>query len=151
MTAHLPTRLELPTVLLVEDSDEDVEALRRALSRTGLAMKLVRHWSGDEAYAWLEQEARRSDGSLPHLILLDLNLPGTDGREVLQELKRNSTLASIPVVILTTSLDPHDVLVCYQTGAATYIAKPVNLPSLYATVETLVAYWFRAATLASHQ
>ena len=139
-----------PLLLIVEDNDEDFEATRRALEKIGAAVTLTRCIDGDDALdrlrrrgAYLEQGSIRP----PSLILLDLNLPAMDGREVLAEIKRDETLKSIPVVILTTSSNPKDIEICYRHGANSYLIKPVNLQQFMHMLRLLCAYWFGAVAL----
>lgn len=142
-----------PPILIVEDSDEDYEAMARALSRAQSQQPLVRCTSGDDALTWLQERSGSSIISatcLPGLIVLDLNLPGTDGREVLREIKQSAHFAMIPVVVFTTSSNPHDVLECYRAGANTYIPKPVDLEKFYQIIAMLYDYWFRIARLPEH-
>ena len=116
-------------ILLVEDSAEDVEATLRALRRAGLANPIHHCADGDEALDYLRHSGRYADGRdapVPGVILLDLNLPGTDGREVLEAVKRDSGLKAIPVIVLTTSSDERDVQRCYEAGANSYVKKPVD-------------------------
>ncbi len=81
------------------------------------------------------------------MILLDLNLPGTDGREVLAEIKADPQLKQIPVIVLTTSSDDRDVRACYQAGASSYIQKPVDLDGFMQAIERLNEYWFEVVIL----
>lgn len=145
---HLPT---LPhSLLVVEDSDEDYEATRRALKKIGVTVAITRCADGDDALDLLHRRgahATRVGEHLPTLILLDLNLPATDGREVLAEVKRDATLKSIPIVILSTSLNPKDVATCYRNGANTYLVKPVNFEQFTHTIKMLCDYWFGTAIL----
>lgn len=147
----MPERLA--PVLLVEDSPEDFEATRRALQRAGLPNPLAHCATGDEALAYLF--ARKNAGGEaakakpPALILLDLNLPGTDGRQVLAEVKKDETLRQIPVVVLTTSSDERDVAACYLAGANSYIQKPVDLKAFRLAVASLRTYWFDTVLLPS--
>ena len=107
-------------ILVVEDSPEDFEATSRAFRRAGLRNQMLHCTTGDEALDFLHRRGRYEDARhspRPGVILLDLNLPGTDGREVLQEIKRSDDLAAIPVIVLTTSSDSRDVDACYQAGA----------------------------------
>jgi CheY-like chemotaxis protein len=136
-------------ILVVEDSPEDYEATVRALRRADRTVPLVRCVDGDDALDWLRREGAYAGQApaRPLLILLDLNLPGTDGREVLSAIKCDRSLASIPVIILTTSSNPRDVADCYATGANTYVIKPVNLTLFYESVACLVQYWLRVASL----
>jgi CheY-like chemotaxis protein len=133
------------TILLVEDSPEDFEATVRALRRAGLANPIARCEDGDEALDYLHQRGRFADPASsprPGIILLDLNLPGTDGREVLADIKGDAGLRSIPVVILTTSVDERDVERCYSAGANSYIKKPVDLDGFMRAIQRLKEFWF---------
>ena len=129
-------------ILLVDDNDDDVEAALRAFKRTNFKNTVVRAATGSEALAML-----REGRVQPGLILLDLNMPGLDGRRVLAILKGDNDLRRIPVVILTTSSDERDIEDCYQLGANTYIQKPVDLDGLFAAVQRLKDYWFEIALL----
>ncbi len=133
------------TILLVEDSPEDFEATFRALRRAGLANPIARCEDGDDALDYLYRRGRHADPATsprPGLILLDLNLPGTDGREVLAEIKADADLRAIPVVILTTSTDERDVERCYSSGANSYIKKPVDLEGFMRAIQRLKEFWF---------
>lgn len=129
-------------ILLVDDNDDDVEATLRAFKRTNLKNGIVRAATGAEAIALLRDQRVQ-----PGLILLDLNMPGLDGRRVLSILKGDNELRKIPVVVLTTSGDERDVEECYQLGANTYIQKPVDLDGLFAAIQRLKDYWFEIALL----
>ena len=137
----------LPAVMVVEDSPEDWEATRRALLRGGLANPLVHCSTGDDALSYLFEGDERSTAAKPALILLDLNLPGTDGREVLARLKNDPELRRVPVVVLTTSADERDVDGCYLAGANSYIQKPVDLAGFRAAMRTLRDYWLDVVML----
>lgn len=137
-------------ILLIEDSPEDYEATVRALRKAGLANPIFRCESGDEALDFLYRRRGYSDPASsprPGVILLDLNLPGTDGREVLAEVKGDAELRSIPVLVLTTSSDERDVERCYQSGANSYIKKPVDLGGFMQAVQSLTGYWFEVVIL----
>lgn len=134
-------------ILVVEDSDDDFEATQRAFKRAGnLINPLVRCEDGQEALDYL-QKAWDEIHLKPGIVLLDLNLPGVDGREVLKELKDNVRLRSIPVVILTTSDSSRDIDECYQLGANTFIQKPVKLNNFFEAINKLKEYWFEIAIL----
>ena len=137
-------------ILLVEDSPEDFEATVRAFNRAGLKNPIVRCEDGDSALDYLHRRGRWADPEAsrrPGVVLLDLNLPGTDGREVLQEIKRHDHLRHIPVIVLTTSTDERDVEACYQAGANSYIQKPVDMDGFIRAIERLNGYWFEVVVL----
>jgi CheY-like chemotaxis protein len=130
-----------PLILLVEDSPEDYEVTVRSLRRAGYTQELHHCQSGDDALARLRSDPR------PNLVLLDLNLPGLDGREVLAEIKQDARLRSIPVAVLTTSDSPADVEACYQAGANCYLVKPVDLERFERTVRSLREFWLECVVL----
>lgn len=127
-------------ILLVEDSPEDAEALIRAFRRAGIANPIVHLADGDLALAYF-----RDLGSAPRpvLVLLDLNLPGTDGRDVLTRLKSAEATRDIPVLVLTSSANERDVAACYRSGANSYLQKPVAFADLLRTAEAILGYWFQ--------
>lgn len=142
--------MDCPSILIIEDGNEDYEATLRAFRRSGLPNPVFRCSDGDEALDFLHRKgeyANPEDAPRPGVILLDLNLPGTDGREVLQELKRDSKLKAIPVIVLTTSTDERDVQSCYLAGAACYIAKPVSHEKFTSIIRHLTRYWFECVLL----
>lgn len=134
---------ELAQILLVEDNQDDYEATLRSLKKNHLLNPV--HWckTGQDALEYLQKENTEK----PSLILLDLNMPGIDGRQVLQKIKCDEKLKFIPVVILTTSADSKDVDQCYSLGASTYIQKPVSFDGLTEAVRTMKDYWFGVAIL----
>jgi two-component system response regulator len=134
-------------ILLVEDSPEDFETTERAFRRSGLKNPIIRCVDGDEALELLFRRGRFADAPRPGVILLDLNLPGTDGREVLAEIKADPALKQIPVIVLTTSSDERDVQACYSAGASSYIQKPVDLDGFMQAIERLNDYWFEVVIL----
>ena len=136
--------------LIVDDSPEDTEAMLRALKRAGLANPIYHCADGDEALDFLHQRgpyAAPGAAPRPGIILLDLNMPGTDGREVLAEIKQDDTLKQIPVVVLTTSSDERDIENCYNAGANSYVLKPVNLDGFMNSIQLLTGYWFEIVIL----
>lgn len=134
-------------ILLVEDSPEDFEATQRAFRRSGLKNPIVRCEDGEEALDYLYRRGRHADAVRPGVILLDLNLPGTDGRQVLAEIKKEESLKQIPVVVLTTSADERDIFACYSAGANSYIQKPVDIDGFVKAIERLNGYWFEVVIL----
>ena len=145
----MPEPLSQP-ILLVEDSPEDFETTERAFRRSGLKNPIFRCADGDEALEFLHRRGRYAEPNKaprPGVILLDLNLPGTDGREVLSEIKNDPNLKQIPVIVLTTSKDERDIEVCYRCGANSYIQKPVDLDGFMKAIERLKDYWFEVVIL----
>ena len=137
-------------ILLVEDSPEDYEATVRAFKRSGLKNPIYRCEDGENALDFLHRRGPYADperSPRPGVILLDLNLPGTDGREVLTEIKQDDQLKQIPVIVLTTSNDARDVESCYQAGANSYIQKPVDTEGFVRAIERLNGYWFEVVVL----
>ncbi len=130
-------------ILLVEDSDEDYTALVRALDGTPTIASLHRCTRGDEALEYLHGRGAFADGKAPRpaLILLDLNLPGMDGRELLTEIRSDENLRSIPVVIVTTSKHRRDVDWGYEHGANGYHVKATDFVKFREEMRLLVAYW----------
>ena len=145
----MSTKFYDPLLLVAEDSDEDFAVLQRLMKRMAVQNPIHRCTDGDEVLDFLYQsEGAISQNPLPKpsIILLDLNLPGTDGREVLEQLKQDGDLREIPVVIFTTSSNPKDVEFCYQNGANGYLVKPVNSYELQRTVQAFVDYWLDVNT-----
>ncbi|MEM9088322.1 MAG: response regulator [Cyanobacteria bacterium P01_F01_bin.53] len=140
-----------PYLLIVEDSDEDFESLQRILAKTcHVDAPIVRCYDGDDAIDFLHRTgtyASQPIKTLPSLILLDLNLPGTDGREVLTHIKQDKHLKILPVVILTTSSNPSDIDTCYRYGANSYLLKHMDLALLKESIHLLMDYWLKAAVL----
>lgn len=141
-------------ILLVEDSPEEYEATVRALKKAGLANPLYRCEDGDQALDYLFRRGTYTDPATaprPGIILLDLNLPGTDGREVLTEIKADEDLRTIPVIVLTTSTDERDIDLCYRQGANSYVKKPVDLEGFLRAIQRLRDYWFEVVILPKQQ
>lgn len=137
-------------ILLIEDSPEDTETTLRAFKKAGLVNPVFHCRDGDEALDYLCRRGKFADhlqAPRPSVILLDLNLPGTDGRDVLAEIKKDEALKPIPVLILTTSADERDIENCYRTGANSYIKKPVDLAGFLRAVQRLKDFWFEAVIL----
>ena len=137
-------------ILVVEDSPEDYEATHRTFRKAGLANPIFHCADGDSALDYLWRRGDYSDPAKaprPGIILLDLNLPGTDGREVLAEIRGDRNLKNVPVVVLTTSRDDRDVETCYKIGANSYIQKPVDLEGFVKAITRLKEYWFEIVIL----
>jgi len=135
------TGAEAIEVLLVEDSPGDVRLTREAFKDAKVYLNLHVASDGAEAMAFLNREGEHANAPRPDLILLDLNLPKKDGREVLQEIKESPTLKSIPVVILTTSASDADILRSYRLHANCYITKPVGLDGFLEVVKSIDTFW----------
>lgn len=134
-------------VLLVEDSPGDVRLTREAFKDAKVHINLHVAVDGAEAMAFLGREGKYADAPRPDLILLDLNLPKKDGREVLAEIKENTALKSIPVVILTTSASEEDILKSYRLHANCYITKPVDLEGFLKVVRSIDSFWLSVVKL----
>ena len=148
-TVLSPVR-KMPPLLVVEDSNEDFETLQRLLQRSPVTMPIHRCVNGEQALAFLYRTGNYSDresSPRPGLILLDLNLPGTDGREVLRRIKQEANLKTIPVVVFTTSNNPKDIEECYGYGVNSYIVKPIDFARLKRDIQTLVDYWSEVTML----
>jgi CheY-like chemotaxis protein len=139
-----------PVLLVVEDSQEDFEVLQRYIRQYSEQISIYRCTKGDEALAFLQRQGAYEDPTLsprPALILMDLNLPGTDGRDILCQLKQDAHLKTIPVIVLTTSNNPKDVKACYQQGANSYVIKPMDFLRLKQSMHTLLSYWLDVTVL----
>jgi len=131
-------------ILLVEDNPDDVELTRLAFDEAKIAYKLVVVGDGAEALDYLFARGAygdRNPDDLPSIVLLDLNLPKVDGREVLQAIRANEKTRSIPVVVLTTSTEPFDVEASYALGVNSYIQKPVDFERFVWAVQQVGLYW----------
>jgi two-component system, cell cycle sensor histidine kinase and response regulator CckA len=134
-------------ILLVEDSPTDRLMAMEAFKSAEVLTRVNCAENGEEAMAYLRREGKYRDAKRPDLILLDLNMPKKDGREVLEELKKDPVLKYIPVVVLTTSAAEEDVLKAYGDHANSYITKPVDFPSFSEAIAALGVYWLRTVTL----
>ena len=134
-------------ILLVEDNPGDERLTREALKEGKVYSNL--HWvkDGVEAMQFLRREGKYSSKPRPDIILLDLNLPKKDGREVLQDIKNDGDLKRIPVVVLTTSKAEEDVLRTYNLHANCYVTKPVDLEKFIVVVKSIDAFWLTVVTL----
>jgi two-component system, chemotaxis family, response regulator Rcp1 len=135
------------TVLLVEDSPGDVRLTREALKEANPGIKLSVVSDGVEAMSFLHQDDEHRDAPRPDLILLDLNLPLMDGREVLTKIKEDDTLKTIPTIILTTSEAEADISRSYELQANSYLCKPVQLDKFESLVKSINDFWMMKAKL----
>lgn len=137
-------------ILLVEDNPGDARLVREAFAEWKLADSLLHVSDGVEAMAYLTHQGQYAQSSPPHLVLLDLNLPRKDGRQVLIEMKSNPALRSIPVVALTTSSARSDIDACYQAGANAYVTKPLDFSDFLDALLALKTFWFQVVSLPDH-
>lgn len=138
------------SILLVEDNADDAVMTMWSLRESNVKNEIVHCRTGDEALDYLHQRGPYGEPNLAHrpcIILLDLNLPGTDGREVLLEIKSDPELKLIPVIVLTTSSDAQDIAQCYEYGANSYVVKPVDFEGFINSMERLTGYWLEIAVI----
>ncbi len=137
-------------ILLVEDNPADVKITQRALRESGLPVDLIVVRDGQEAVDYLLRQgahAASADWRRPDLILLDLNLPGMTGRQVLERVRTTPALQAVPVVVLTTSRRQEDIQQMYAGGANTYIEKPQDFGRFVQALQTIHRYWLELALL----
>jgi len=134
-------------ILLVEDNDNDVELTREGFRMSKLLVNLHRVKDGEECMAFLKKRDRFSEAPTPDVILLDLNMPRMDGREVLAEISNDEKLRHLPVVILTTSHDEAEILKMYQLRCSSYIVKPVNFEQFLRVIQSFSDYWLTVVIL----
>ncbi|MBI5814265.1 MAG: response regulator [Nitrospinae bacterium] len=137
-------------ILLVEDSPADQELVRRVMERSKIRNELLIVEDGVEAMAYLKNEGKYSDTSRfpkPDLVLLDINMPRMDGKQVLSEIRRDPGLKSVPVIILTTSTSEKDVFEAYHLGANAFISKPVDFEGFTDAIRQMESFWLMVATL----
>jgi CheY-like chemotaxis protein len=134
-------------LLVVEDSNEDFRMLKRLMQRFEVKNPIYRCNDGDEVLDYLYREGaydNPNSAPRPSVILLDLNLPGVDGRYVLERIKQDVTFKEIPIVVFTTSSNPKDIELCYQKGANGYLIKPMDYGELQNIMRAFVNYWLEA-------
>ena len=136
-------------VLLVEDNPGDARLAREALADSKLRLEVIEAHDGEMAIEVLRSAHATPGGRLPDLILLDLNLPRKDGREVLAEIKSSPDWKHIPVVVLTSSKAEEDILATYQLHANSYISKPIDLTQMQRVVKEIKDFWFTIVRLPS--
>lgn len=134
-------------ILLIEDNPGDVRLTKEALTESKLSNELIVMNDGVEALKLLRREVNNPDYTLPDIILLDLNLPKKDGREVLAEIKSDDKLKKIPVVILTISKAEEDILRSYNLHANCYITKPIDFHQFIKVVKSIENFWFTIVKL----
>ncbi len=134
-------------ILLVEDNPGDVSLTKAALAQSTTPHHLRVAEDGETALRFLRREGEHKQSPRPDLMLLDLNLPGKHGLEVLREVRGDPTTARLPVIILSTSMSPPDIEESYQLHANSYVAKPVEMQDFYKIMEAIDRFWLNAATL----
>lgn len=135
------------TIFLIEDNRGDVRLIQEALKVSTAQCQIVVARDGMEAMAYLRQDGDYADAIRPDLILLDLNLPKKDGREVLAEIKADPDLKHIPIIVLTTSRNEEDIFKSYDLHVNCYISKSRNLSQLFKIVRGIEEFWLETATL----
>lgn len=136
-------------ILLVEDNQDDVLLTRMGFTRAKLQVNLHHVENGEECLAFLRKSGAHANAPTPDLVLLDLNMPVMDGREVLAELVADEKLRHMPVVVMTTSADERDVLEMYRLRCSSYIVKPVDFDQFLVAIHSIGIYWFTVAVLPS--
>lgn len=134
-------------IFLIEDNKADIRLIQEALKNSSVPHKVVTVRDGIDAMAYLRKEGEYANASRPDLILLDLNLPKKDGREVLAEIKTDPVLKRIPVVVLTTSKNEDDIIESYNLHVNCYITKSRNLNQLFQMVKSIEEFWLSTVTL----
>lgn len=138
---------KLKLIFLVEDNKADVRLIEEALKNSVVPHEIVAVKNGVEAMAYLRKEGEYAEARRPDIILLDLNLPRKDGREVLAEIKADPQLKRIPVVVLTTSKNEDDIFHSYDLHVNCYITKSRNLSQLFEIVKGIEEFWLKTVTL----
>lgn len=134
-------------ILLAEDNEDDVFLMREAFKRSPLPVNLHTVENGVECLAFLRKEGRHAGMPTPDLLLLDLNMPVMDGRQLLATMVADPRLKTLPVVVLTTSENKRDVRQMYELRCSTYIVKPLDFEDFEKLIELICQYWFATATL----
>ncbi len=149
-TARVPNgALRAAEILLVEDNPADIRLTQEVFEEIGAPHRLHVARDGEEALAMLRRQGVHANVPEPDLVLLDLNLPRKDGREVLAEIKSDPKLNHIPIVVLSTSRAERDVLACYHLHANCYLQKPVDFEAFAALIRGLQDFWFGRVSLPS--
>jgi chemotaxis family two-component system response regulator Rcp1 len=134
-------------ILLAEDNENDVELTRQSFKRCKLVLNLHHVKDGEECMAFLRKQGKYANAPTPDLLLLDLNMPRMDGREVLAEIVADETLNALPVVVLTTSVQDEEILKMYKMRCSSYIIKPVDFPQFLHVVRSIAEYWLTVVVL----
>jgi len=134
-------------ILIAEDDADDRFLLKTAFQEKGYPDKLEFVENGMELIDYLDSRHERHNSHYPKFILLDLNMPKKDGREVLKELKQHSLYKKIPIVIFTTTKNENEIRRCYEMGANTYVVKPASFNDLLNTIEQIRSYWLDTASI----
>ncbi len=147
MTAPGPDRSRPVQILLAEDNPADARLVREVMRESKILNEI--HWAPDgvEAMAFLRRQGKHAGAPRPSLILLDLNMPKKDGREVLHEVKSDPLLRRIPVVIMTSSQAEEDIARAYDEHANCYVRKPIDFAQFHEVVKTIEGFWFTAVEL----
>jgi len=133
--------IQEPYVLIVEDSPVDFEIISRAFRKIEFTPKIHHCQNGDTALDFLNKTSNESAQTSPTLVLLDLNLPGTDGRQVLSSMKSSTDLKEIPVIVLSTSNNDNDIEFCFSMGADKYLRKPISADEFAETARIIKEFW----------
>jgi len=136
-----------PTILLVEDSRDDVDLVRIGMSEAGVVAQLDVVPGGGDALDYVRGLGAFAGQARPDLVLLDLNLPDFDGREVLRAIKTDPDLCTIPVIVMSTSVDDNDVSTSYRMHANSFVSKPPDFDELVTTLTAIASFWLQAARL----
>ena len=142
-----PAQSRPAEILLVEDNENDVILTREGFRKSRLTVDLHHVKDGVECMAYLRKQGPYADANTPDLILLDLNLPRMDGRQVLADLVQDESLCHLPVVILTTSSEEQEILRMYRLRCSSYLLKPVDFDQFLRVIRLLGDYWFSAVVL----
>jgi two-component system, chemotaxis family, response regulator Rcp1 len=134
-------------ILLVEDNENDVELTRIGFKKSKLLLNLHHAKDGVECMEFLRKQGAFAGAPPPDLILLDLNMPRMDGREVMAEILADEALCTLPVIVLTTSTDDEEIVKMYKLRCSSYIAKPVDFEQFLRVVQSLADYWFTVVVL----
>jgi len=138
-------------IVLIEDSDEDFEITSMAIRQAGVTNPLMRCRTGREGRDYIGHLGHFMHAVEPLFILVDLNIPGVDGRQILAELRQSAWLSAVPAIVLSTSTNTGDIRLSYQLGAAGYLVKPVDFERFQAMMETLTKYWMKVVRLSEQE